>query len=116
MYLAFVIVVGLILALYGVIAFYGKRFRDRLEAHPTFSAKFKDQYSQVSFRYAEARDENLTKLRDRYDLDSVAGKGPEIERMVNLMKWVHQITSHARNPTAPKELNALNLIDLCKSE
>jgi len=46
----------------------------------------------------------------------VAGKGPETERVINLMKWVHQLTSHAINPTAPKELNSLNLIDLCQSE
>jgi hypothetical protein len=116
MYVAFTIVVVLILALCGLAAFYGKRFKDLLRAHATFSAKLKDQYPQVSFRYAEASDENLRKLRDRYDLDSVAGKGPEIERIINLMKWVHQLTSHARNPTAPKELNALNLIDLCKAE
>jgi len=116
MYVILIIVAILILVLYGVIAFYGKKFKDFLKEHPAFSAKHKDRDLPVSFRYAAANDENLRQLRDKYDLDAVAGKGPETERIINLMKWVHQLTSHSRNPTAPKELNALNLIDLCKSE
>ena len=116
MYIILIIVTILILILYGVIAFYGKKFKDFLKEHPTFSAQHKDRYLSVSFRYADSNDENLRQLRDKYALDAVAGKGQETERIINLMKWVHQLTRHSRNPTAPKELNALNLIDLCKSE
>jgi hypothetical protein len=46
----------------------------------------------------------------------VAGTGSETERIINLMKWTHQLTSHAVKPTIPKELNAINLVELCKSE
>ena len=116
MYVILIIAATLILILYSVIAFYGKEFKDILKKHSTFSAKQKDRYSPVSFQYVNANDENLKQLRDEYELDAVAGKGSETERIVNLMKWVHQLARRSINPTAPKELNALNLIKLCKSE
>jgi len=105
-----------ILTLCGLVAFYGKRHKDLLKKHPAFSAKHRDQYPPISFQYADAQDENLKKLREKYRLDAIAGGGPETERIINLMKWVYQLTSHTPKPTAPKELNALNLIDLCISE
>jgi len=116
MYVILIIAATLILILNSVIAFYGKEFKDILKKHSTFSAKQKDRYSPVSFQYVNANDENLKQLRDEYELDAVAGKGSETERIVNLMKWVHQLTKRSFKPTAPKELNALNLIKLCKSE
>jgi hypothetical protein len=102
--------------LYGVVAYYGKRFKDHLKNHPTYSAKHKANYPPVSFRYQDAEDTHLRELRIKFDLESVAGGGPQNEQLINLMKWVHQLTSHARNPPAPKELNALKLIELCKTE
>jgi hypothetical protein len=116
LYIILMIVAIIILVLGGVILFYGKKFKHLLKEHPTFSARHKDGTPPVSFRYADLNDENLRQLRNKYKLDAIAGKGPETQRLINLMKWVHQLTSHSRNPTAPKELNALNLIEFCRSE
>lgn len=110
------IAVVLILSMWGTFAFYGKRFKERLLAHPGFSAQAKQSYPAIRFSYAGKNDPNLKTLREKYDLDTVAGQGTETERMIRLMKWVNRLTSHAVNPAAPKELNALNLIELCKTQ
>lgn len=70
----------------------------------------------VRFEYSPASDSNLVLLRERYNLDSIAGEGTETERMINLMVWVHNLSSHAANPAWPRTMNALNLIDLCLTE
>lgn len=70
----------------------------------------------IQFEYGPATDSNLVLLREKYNLDSVAGNGTEVERIINLMKWVHNLSTHAANPQWPKTMNALNLIDLCLNE
>ena len=65
---------------------------------------------EVAFSYAAPTDENLQKLRSTYDLDTVAGGGPETERLINLLRWVYQLTGHANEPEIPEERNALNLM------
>jgi len=116
MHIILFISAALILVLYGGIVFYGKHFENLIKAHPTFSARFNEKYQHVNFQYAVGSIENLRKLRETYDLDRVAGEGSEIEQIINLMKWVYQLAGHAVNPTVPKELNSLNLIELCKTE
>ncbi len=39
----------------------------------------------IKFEYGSATDSNLVFLREKYKLDSVAGKGSEVERIINLM-------------------------------
>jgi hypothetical protein len=85
-----------------------------LKAHPSFSAKPASYAVEVTFSYAVPGDENLTKLRLAYDLDTVAGNGPETERLINLLRWVYQLTGHANEPEIPEERNALNLIPLAQ--
>lgn len=70
----------------------------------------------VKFEYGPADDTNLVILRETYKLDSVAGNGTEVERIINLMKWVHSLAKHDANPQWPKTKNALNLIDICLNE
>ena len=111
-----VITASMVLALYGLIVYYGKKRKDILKKHPTFSAKFKDKYPVVSFEYEDIENEHLVELKEKYHLAAIAGNGSESKRIINLMKWVNQLTSHTGNPEIPKELNALKLIDLCISE
>lgn len=70
----------------------------------------------IQFEYASPSDTNLMFLRNRYNLDSIAGDGSETERMINLMRWVHGLSSHATNPAWPRTMNSHNLIDLCLNE
>jgi hypothetical protein len=92
----------------------GRQWAGLLKAHPSFSAKPASSAVEVTFSYAVPVDENLTQLRLAYDLDAVAGNGPETERLINLMRWVYRLTGHANEPEIPEERNALNLIPLAR--
>jgi len=70
-----IIVIILILALYSLIMFYEKKHKGLLQKYPTYSSKYQNEYPTVRFHYASADDENLKKLRELYQLDSIAGQG-----------------------------------------
>lgn len=94
----------------------GHEWADLLNKHQTFSANPPGDSSIVWFYYADSSDKNLRLLCDTYDLDSVAGYGSEISRIVNLTKWVYGLTGHANNPEFPKEVNAFTLIHMATVE
>jgi hypothetical protein len=94
----------------------GREWAGLLKKHPAFSAKRPGYPVDVNFQYAAPMDENLIKLRDTYDLETVAGQGSETDRIINLTRWVFQLTGHANEPEIPNELNAFNLIHLAKDE
>jgi hypothetical protein len=94
----------------------GRQWAGLLKNHPTFSGQRLSPTVDVTFTYAAPTDESLARLRKLYDLDAIAGQGPEAERIINLMRWVYQLTGHADRPEIPKELTAFNLIRLAKDE
>ena len=69
-----------------------------------------------NFSYALPSESLLTELRTTYNLDSVAGDGSEIQRIINFMHWAHTIVRHDGNSTNPEPRNALNLIRVCREE
>ncbi|HVP49725.1 MAG TPA: hypothetical protein VMT56_00735 [Candidatus Bathyarchaeia archaeon] len=87
-----------------------------LKKYPAFSGRLPGSSAEVYFQYAASTDKDLRKLRDTYNLDTVAGQGSEADRIVNLTRWVFQLTGHANNPQIPKDLNALHLIHLAQVE
>ncbi len=94
----------------------GREWSRLLRESPTFSARRPDYPVDVSFQYAPPSDPDLTRLRHTYPLDSIAGRGSEIERIINLTRWTFRLTGHANEPEIPKELNAFNLIHLARDE
>ncbi len=94
----------------------GREWAGLLKKHATFSAKPSGYPVKVYFSYADSSDENLAKLRDTYDLKTIAGQGTETDRIINLTRWVYQLTGHANEPEIPEELNAFSLIRLAKDE
>jgi hypothetical protein len=94
----------------------GREWMSLLKKHSTFSAKSPGYPVEVTFQYAAPTNENLQRLRETYDLEAIAGKGSETDRIINLTRWVFQLTGHANEPEIPKELNAFNLIHLAKDE
>ncbi len=94
----------------------GREWAGLLKKHATFSAKPSGYLVNVDFSYADSSDENLTRLRDMYNLQKIAGQGTETDRIINLTRWVYQLTGHANEPEIPKELNAFSLIRLAKDE
>jgi len=94
----------------------GREWIGLLRKHPTFSRARPSSPADIAFAYADPTDENLSRLRELYDLEAIAGQGSETERIINLMSWVYRLTGHANEPEIPKELNAFSLIRLAQVE
>lgn len=67
------------------------------------------------FSYQSMDNPSLVRLRHDFKLDSVAGTGNEISRILNLMHWVHNIVKHDGNSDNPALRNAADLINACKT-
>lgn len=70
----------------------------------------------LKFFYQQANDSNLAALRTVLKLDSIAGTGNEISRMINLMHWIHYLIPHDGNHGNPPVNNAMSMIKACKTE
>lgn len=69
------------------------------------------------FEYQSMNNPNLVEIRKELNLDSIAGKGSEISKILNLMHWVHNIVEYqGNNGDNFAQKNALNLIKTCKAE
>ena len=68
------------------------------------------------FTYQPADDPNLVSLRKTLKLDSVAGGGDEVSRVLNLLHWMHNQVPHDGNGSNPEVKNALNMITVCKRD
>jgi Transglutaminase-like superfamily len=69
-----------------------------------------------AFTYQSAADPELTALRTTWKLDSVAGTGTEVSRIINLMHWIHDRIQHNGNRGNPDEKNAMSLLRACAAE
>jgi hypothetical protein len=58
----------------------------------------------------------LVALRNSMKLDSIAGSGSEVSRMINLMHWIHNLVPHDGNHGNPDVKNAMNMIAECKRD
>jgi hypothetical protein len=94
----------------------GKQWMALLKQHPHFSAQQPGYPVEVTFYYAQPTDENLTKLREQYDLETIAGPGSEIDQIINLMYWVYGLAAHANEPAIPAERNAFSFIHMAQVE
>lgn len=68
------------------------------------------------FEYQATDNPNLIKIRKDLKLDSIAGTGNEISKILNLLHWVHNIIRHDGNSDNPTLKNAIDLIKVCKTE
>lgn len=67
-------------------------------------------------KYASPDDSSLVKLRNRFNLDSVAGNGDELSKIKNLLHFVHELIRHdgsseweVKNPE-----NTIEFVELCR--
>ncbi|MBW4362771.1 transglutaminase-like domain-containing protein [Flavobacterium taihuense] len=68
------------------------------------------------FEYQSIDNPNLIKIRKDLKLDSIAGTGNEISKILNLLHWVHNIIRHDGSSNNPILKNAIDLIKVCKTE
>ena len=77
---------------------------------------FNDFNKIPEFTYQSANDPNLISLKKAFKLDSIAGQGDEISRMISLLHWIHNLIPHDGNHDNPAIKNAMSLIRKCQSE
>ena len=86
-----------------------------LKESPAYLAQ--DSLPQLTFRYAEPSDSLLRLSRERFNLDSIAGRGSDISRIKNLMYWVHNNIEHdGSNGMAPGARNLRNTYDSARRD
>lgn len=69
-----------------------------------------------AWTYQSRLDDNLKTLRQALRLDSIAGSGADITRVLHLMHWMHDLIPHDGSKNNPAVKNALNMITVCKRE
>lgn len=69
-----------------------------------------------AFTYQSADNPNLDTLRKTFRLDSIAGYGNEVSRILNLMHWMHNLVPHDGGHGNPEVMNAMNMIAVCAKE
>ena len=74
------------------------------------------QKEPLTFTYQSKQDPDLTRLRETWKLESIAGNGDDASRVLNLLHWVHVQVRHDGNSTNPEPCNALNLLEVCRKE
>jgi len=68
------------------------------------------------FTYQSADNPNLIALRKAFNLDSIAGQGNEVSKILNLLHWIHDLVPHDGNHENPTVKNAMSMITECKRD
>ena len=78
--------------------------------------KLSDNRFIPKFEYQSMDNPNLVRIRKDLKLDSIAGNGNEVSKILNLLHWVHNIIRHDGSSNNPTLKNAIDLIKVCKTE
>ena len=97
---------------------------ERLEACGNYKQKLKNAKGYyrgtlpvgMKFRYMSPNNPDLVRLREKFNLDSVAGAGDEISKIKNLLHWVHNIVPHDGRSINPEIKNTIAMVELCQKE
>ncbi|MCE1165691.1 MAG: transglutaminase domain-containing protein [Bacteroidetes bacterium] len=68
------------------------------------------------FTYKPMDDTGLMEIRRTFKLDSVAGEGNEISKIINLMHWVHDTYPHDGTKEVSEYNSVLDLMITCRNE
>jgi hypothetical protein len=69
-----------------------------------------------AWTYQSATDTNLVALRKSLRLDSIAGGGDDVTRVLHLMHWMHDAVRHDGSKGNPAVKNALSMITVCRRD
>ncbi|MBN1695492.1 hypothetical protein JW879_08850 [candidate division WOR-3 bacterium] len=75
-----------------------------------------EEVNNIEFIYMDSSDENLRALKEEYNLETIAGEGDELSRIMNLMLWVNENLEHDGSSENPYPPNASNIIETCWNE
>ena len=68
------------------------------------------------FTYLAPNDSNLVRIRNYFNLDSIAGSGNEISKIKKLLYWAHNVVRHDGSSMNPDSKNAIDLVEICRKE
>lgn len=77
---------------------------------------FADKREIPAWKYQDPSDANLQALRADFKLDSIAGNGDELSKIVNLMYWVHKTIQHNGSNSINGPYNAHDIMNSAKSQ
>jgi hypothetical protein len=69
-----------------------------------------------TFTYQSSDNANLMALRKGFKLDSIAGKGTDVLKILNLLHWVHDLVPHDGMNGNPEVKNAMSMVEVCKKD
>jgi hypothetical protein len=69
-----------------------------------------------TFSYQSSDNANLMALRKGFKLDSIAGKGTDVLKILNLLHWVHNLVPHDGMNGNPEVKNAMSMVEVCKKD
>jgi len=74
------------------------------------------EQKELDFSYQSKNNRHLKSLRRKFKLDSIAGNGGEISKLINLMNWLHNKVPHNGSNGNPKSKNAKAMLSICEKE
>ena len=104
-----------------------KKFQEAAAARPKKATKLeilkqsapykRTGQTMPAFTYASPNDSLLTRTRDFFHLDEVAGTGDDLSRIKRLLYWLHDLVRHDGSSSWPKcHYNCVDLYQLCQKE
>ena len=79
------------------------------------SAPYAKDDAKIDFRYQPKESKNLRMVRDYFKLDSLAGQGDELSKIINLLHFAHDNIRHDGGNQAFAELDAIDLYNYYKT-
>ena len=79
------------------------------------SASYAKDNKKIAFIYQPKESMNLRMVRDYFKLDSVAGQGDELSKILNLMHFAHDNIRHDGSNRAFAEMDAIDLYNYYKT-
>ena len=67
------------------------------------------------FEYEDIKNGRIRSVRRNFNLDSIAGQGDEMSRIINIMNWVHNSVRHNGTNYALCEFDAIDIYNYHKS-
>jgi hypothetical protein len=75
-----------------------------------------DARTLPAFTYQPADVPELVALREAFNIDSIAGQGNELSRILEVMHWLHDLVPHDGQHGNPAVRNALSMVAACRKE
>ncbi|MBR5715831.1 MAG: transglutaminase domain-containing protein [Bacteroidales bacterium] len=79
------------------------------------SALYAKDDAEIEFLYQPKESNNLCLVRDYFNLDSVAGEGDELSKIINLLHFAHDNIRHDGSNRAIAEMDAIDLYNYYKT-